>query len=355
MGKFGTLSALEDWAVDNDPITGRQEQIAASFNAALTAYTNLMADALSDLASTTDQAQLAFPGTDEAIIQELDEWGAADASKAAALGEVGFPLRLYGGTLQWTNTYLERQTPAMLAAQLDAFATADVRLIRRLLATALFKPTNTTSYFDRLATKRSFDLKALINGDGQVIPPGPSGQTFVAGSHTHYLGSATLTTAALDALINTVVEHGVDGRIVLYIARADEAAVRALTGFSAYLDRRVTVIGAAQIGSEALDITSPDDRAIGVYGGAEVWVKPWIPANYQAVLDIGGGVKPLMIRTRNGTFAGAGGFRLISQHSHYPLNADFLGREFGVGVYGRLAAAVNRSNNATYAAPTLTI
>ncbi len=355
MGKFGTLSALEDWAVDNDPVVGRQEQIAAAFNAALRAYSDLMADVLSDFADMTDQAQLAFPGTDEAIIQELDEWGAADASKATTTGDVGFPLRLYGGTLQWTNTYLERQTPAMLAAQLDAFATADVRLIRRLLATVLFKPTNTTNYFDRIGTKRTYDLKALINGDGQSIPPSPNGATFNGATHTHYLGSATLTAAALQALIDTVVEHGVDGRIVLYIARADEAAVRLLTGFSPYLDSRVTVIGASQIGSQTLDVNNPDDRAIGVFGGAEVWVKPWVPANYQAVLDIGGGVKPLMIRTRNGTFTGAGGLRLISEHSHYPLNADFLGREFGIGAYGRLNAAVNRSNNATYAAPTLTI
>jgi hypothetical protein len=354
MGKFGTLSALEDWAVDNDPITNRQEQIAASFATALDAYNQLVEEMLGELAGTTSEAQLAFPGTDTAIVQELDEWGAADASKAVTTGEVGFPLRIYGGTVQWTNTYLERATPAMLAAQLDAFATADLQNIRRILATVLFKPTNTSGYVDRLGSKRTFDLKALLNADGQAIPPSAAGTTFDGSTHTHYIGSGTLTAAHLQALIDTVVEHGVDGKAVLYIAKANEAAVRLLTGFSAYLDARLTVAAGAQYGTQALDIANPDNRAIGVFGGAEVWVKSWIPANYQVAMIIDGSLKPLMVRTRTGDFSAAGGFRLISEHTHEPLHASYYGREMGIGAYGRQRAAAGKSDNATYSAPTIT-
>jgi hypothetical protein len=353
MGKFGTLSALEDWAIDTNAITGREDTIAESFRAALAVYNDITADQLGDLANVTSDAQLAFPGVDEAIIQELDEWGAADASKATTSGEVGFPLRIYGGTVQWTNTYLERATPAMLATQLDAFAAADLRNIRRLLAITLFRPTNVTNYVDRLATKRTYDLKALLNADGQAIPPSPSGATFNGATHTHYLGSATLTAVHLQALIDTVVEHGVDGQVVLYIAKANEAAVRLLTGFSPYMDARVTVLGTGQIGNAALDITNPDDRAIGVFGGAEVWVKPWVPANYQVAMVVGGGVRPLMIRTRTGDFTQAGGFRLINEHTHHPLHAQFYGREFGMSAYGRSRAAAGKSDNATYSAPVI--
>lgn len=188
MGKFGTLSALEDWATDNGAVSGREDEIAAAFRAALDAYNKITAEMLSDLAGVTDQAQLAYPAADEAMIQELDEWGAADASKPALLGEVGFPLRIYGGTVQWTNTYLERATPALMAATLDAFAAADLRNLRRLLALALFKNTNTTGYLDRLGTKRSYDLKALLNADGQAVPPSPSGATFDGATHTHPTG-----------------------------------------------------------------------------------------------------------------------------------------------------------------------
>lgn len=353
MGKFGTLSALEDWATDNGSVSGREDEIAAAFRAALDAYNKITAEMLSDLAGVTDQAQLAYPAADEAMIQELDEWGAADASKPALLGEVGFPLRIYGGTVQWTNTYLERATPALMAATLDAFAAADLRNLRRLLALALFKNTNTTGYLDRLGTKRSYDLKALLNADGQAVPPSPSGATFDGATHTHYLANATLTAGHLQAMIDTVAEHGVDGTIVLYIAKADEATVRGLAGFSAYLDARVTVVGAAQVGTQALDVANPDNRAIGVYGGAEVWVKPWIPANYQAVVDKGAAVTPLMARTRTGELSGSGGFRMINEHSHHPLHAQFVGREIGVSPYGRHKAAVGRSNNGTYAIPTI--
>lgn len=353
MAKFGTLSVLEDLATDNGSLAGREQDIADAFTAALAAYNTLTAEMLSELADVTDQAQLAFPAADGAVIQELDEWGAADASKPAVSGEVGFPLRIYGGTLQWTNTYLKRATPALMAAMLDAFAAEDLRKIRRNLAVALFKPTNTSGYIDRLGTKRTYDLKALLNADGQAVPPSPSGTTFDGATHTHYLGSGTLTATHLQALIDTVVEHGVDGKTVLYIARADEATVRGLSGFSPYLDARITVAASAQVGTQALDIANPDNRAIGVFGGAEVWVKSWVPANYQAALIVGGGVKPLAVRTRDGRFDGPGGLSLISEHSHEPLHAQYVGREYGISAYGRHKAAAGRSNNSTYAAPVI--
>lgn len=353
MGKFGTLSALEDLAIDTDPIGNRAEQIAEQFSRALAIHNSLFTDMTSVLSSTTSDAELAYPGSDQAIIQELDEWGAADASKATTFGQMGFPLRIYGGTVQWTNTYIERASPAEMATQLDAFATADLAAFRRLLAVTFFKPTNTTGYLDRLATKRTYDLKALLNGDGQSIPMSPSGASFDGSTHTHYLANATLTAAYLQGLIDTVVEHGVDGEIVVFINKADETTVRGLTGFSAYLDARVTVVGAAQIGNQSLDVKTPDNRAIGVFGGAEVWVKQWVPANYQVVLDIGGAVKPLMIRTRTGSLSGSGAFRLINEHTHYPLHAQHIGREYGISVYGRHKAAAGRSNNASYAAPTI--
>jgi hypothetical protein len=293
-------------------------------------------------------------GADRAIVDELDEWGAADPSKATSAGNVGLPLRIYGGTVQWTRTYFKRATVSDMAAQLDAFAAADILRFQRNLKIALFKPTNTTNYFDRLDTKLTYDLKALLNADGQAIPVSPSGATFDGATHTHYLASATLNAAYLESLIDTVIEHGVNGKIVLYIARADEDTVRGLTGFSPYLDARITMVGAAQVGTASLDVTNPDNRAIGVFGGAEVWVKPWVPANYQAVLDLGGGSdKPIGIRTRTGALTGDGAFQVVAENEDYPLRAQNLGREYGVSVVGRHRGAVGRSDNATYAAPAL--
>lgn len=351
MGKYGTLNVLEDLAEDTQPVAGREDEIARRFSEALDIHNRLFADMVGDLAMLTDQPELALGAADEAIIDELDEWGAADASKAANFGQVGFPLRIYGGTIQWTRTYFEMVSAAELAAQLDAFAAADLRRFQNLLKTVLFNNTNTASYFDRLQSKRTYTLRALLNADGQSIPPGPSGTSFDGSTHTHYLANATLTAAAVQDLIDTVVEHGVDGQVVVYINKADEATVRGFTGFAPYLDARVTVTGASQVGSQALDVNNPDNRAIGVFGGAEVWVKPWVPADYQVAIDLGSAFKPLGIRTRTGSLSGSGAFRIIADHEHYPLRAQNLGREYGVSVYGRWKAAVLYSDNAAYAPP----
>ena len=354
MGKFGTLNVLEDLATQTDPIANAEAEraLAARFAEALAIH-NRMFDAMAgDLCVMTDQAELPFAGADDAIIQELDEWGAADASKATSFGNVGFPLRIYGGTVQWTRTYFQTASAAEIASQLDAFATADIKLFQNVVKAVLFKNTNTSNYLDRLQTKRSYTLKALLNADGQSIPAGPSGQTFDGSTHTHYLGKAALNAANGQELLDTVIEHGIDGKLVYYIAKADEATVRGFAGFSAYVDARVTVVGAAQIGNQSLDVQNPDNRAIGVFGGAEVWVKPWVPANYQVAADIGGSEKPLGIRTRGKSLtSGMGSFQMLADNEIYPLRARNLGREYGVSAYGRHKAAVMKSNNATYSPP----
>jgi hypothetical protein len=352
MGKFGTLSVLEDLADVNDPLSGNEAEIARRFAEALEIHNRLFDDMAGDLATTVTTHQLPFVGADTAIVQELDEWGRADASKGSTSGNLGFPLRLYGSTVQWTRTYLARATVADLAAQLDAHAAADIVNFRTLLRTVFFTNTNTASYLDRLDSKLTYTLRALLNADGQPLPMGPNGQTFDGSTHTHYLGSATYTAGATQTLIDTVVEHGVDGKVVVYIARADETTVRGFSGFAPYLDNRITVTGAAQIGSVSLDVNNPDNRAIGVFGGAEVWVKPWIPANYAVALDIGGSRKPLGIRVRSGSLtSGPGAFNKIDEHGHHPLTAQHFGREFGIAAFGREKAAVSRMNDASYAIP----
>jgi len=352
MGKFGTLSVLEDLAMVGDPVSGNEATIAQRFADALAIHNALFMDMVGDLATTVTQAQMPYIAGDTAIMQELDEWGRADASKATAVGNLGFPLRIYGSSIQWTATYFERTTVAELSAQLDAHAAADLQNFRNVMKATLFRNTNTTGYVDRLASKLTYTLRALLNADGTTIPNSPSGASFDGSTHTHYLASATYTVAAIQSLIDTVVEHGVDGKIVLYIARADEQTVRAMTGFAPYLDQRITVSGVNQTGTAALDVTSPDDRAIGVLGGAEVWVKPWIPQFYAAVIDLGASSKPIGIRVRSGTLAsGSGSFRLIDEHGHHPLHAQNLGREFGTAAFAREKAAVARLNNATYAIP----
>lgn len=351
MPQFGTLSVLEDLASwTNESVINNEEEVARRFGEALAVHNALFEDMASDYATFTSAPMLPYGGSDAAIVQELDEWGAADASKSGDFGNLGLPLRIYGSTVQWTRTAFENMSVAELAAQMDAHATADIRNFYAILRRVLFTNTNTSGYVDRLQSKLTYDLKALLNADGSAIPASPNGTTFDGSTHTHYSGSASLTQAALIALIENVVEHGVGGTVQVHISKADEATVRGLADFSPYLDSRVTVLSGV-VGTGQLDVSNPDNRAIGVLGGAEVWVKPWVPANYQIAVDVGGSEKPLAIRTRTGSLTGSGAFRIVAEHEHYPLRARNLGREYGVGVVGRHKAAALRSNNTTYAIP----
>lgn len=351
MGKFGTLSVLDDLATDERSVIEAEEFLAKRVAEALAVHNAAFAEMVSTFAFVTKERELPYGGGGEAINQELDEWGAADASKGGEAETVGLPLRIYGSTVQWTRTAFENLSVAKFAQVLDSHATADIKRFQSILRYVLFKNTNTADYVDRLDSKRKYNLYALLNADGMAIPESPNGTVFDGSTHTHYLATATLTEASLQAGIDTVVEHGVDGSLHVYIAKGNEAAVRQLTGFSPYLDSRITVIGAAQVGNQSLNVANPDNRAIGVFGGVEVWVKPWVPANYQVVVDAGASEKPLAIRTRTGDLTGAGSFRILADHEHFPLRAKNLGREYGVSVATRHKGAALRSNNATYAIP----
>jgi hypothetical protein len=103
------------------------------------------------------------------------------------------------------------------------------------------------------------------------------------------------------------------------------------------------------IGSRPLDMLNPNNRAIGIFGAAEVWVKPWMPANY--VFCWGdGGPKPLLRRIDPVT---GGNLELVAENEQFPLRATTFERRFGFGAWNRTNGAVLLTNNATYSAPTL--
>ena len=96
MGKFGTLSVLEDLASwTNESVINNETEVAQRVSDALAVHNALFEDMASDYASFTNQPQMAYGGASAAIIQELDEWGAADASKASNYGNLCIPLRIY--------------------------------------------------------------------------------------------------------------------------------------------------------------------------------------------------------------------------------------------------------------------
>ena len=95
------------------------------------------------------------------------------------------------------------------------------------------------------------------------------------------------------------------------------------------------------------------DRAIGIFGAAEVWVKPWMPANYLLVVDEGTGtMKPLAFRVQEDD-ATLSEFSIRAEDESYPLRARTMARDFGVAPANRHMAASLFVGNTSYVAPVL--
>lgn len=349
---FGTNTSFDTLAFARNTTVAQfgEDRAFDAIEMAFQAHNAQITEMLDDLSEpTTDQIR-AYGGPDTMAMEELDEFGSPEAQKISAGVTVGFPCRYYGIGLQWTRLYFRSAMANELAAQATAAMDADVKMIQRDLKRAIFYPTN-YSFIDRLHPKKlTLPVKALINADSSAIPLAPDGTSFNAATHTHYLGTSSFAAADLDAGVATVNEHFLSGKIQIFINIAQETAVRAFTGFTARLP--VTVIGAitAQQTVGELDVWNVTNRCIGDYKGVEVWVKPWIIANYVLFLHSGNGDKVLVRRSITGENSD---LQLLYDLEEYPLRSKAMAREFGFGVWNRVAAAALQINNATYTQPTI--
>jgi hypothetical protein len=292
--------------------------------------------------------------------EEMGEQSRPDASKApVSTVNIGFQLRRWGSSVQWTRDALRVISVNEFARQMDSHANMDRRRILQQIKSAIFTPTNNLTYKDSLPSRRTKNLvlpvRAFYNADGADIPDGPNGEQFDGATHTHYLGRAGGALAASDvkAVINTVLEHDPEGRIVLEIALGNEDQIRAMTGpgeFSPYVDSRIVQPQTATYaGGQSLDVRNSGDRAIGIFGPAEVWVKPWEPYNYLFAVDINGG-KPLAWRTPEDDPT-LGVFDIRAEDERYPLRARTMARDFGISVARRGKGAVLYAGGTSYVKP----
>ena len=352
---YGTLTTLDTLAslrAATGVVADIGEDVAfESIQAALAAHNQLLQESLSGFVEMTTDRLRRYGGPDTMQMEELDEFGTPGAQKISAGATLGFPLRFFGGSLQWTRLFFQNATGAELAAQVDAMMDADIKNMHRQLKLALFTPTNST-FEDRRVDHVNLPLKALVNADSAPIPIAPDGTTFNAATHTHYLGTASFAAADITSLVNTVIEHFLTGGIQLLINPAQETAVRGFTGFNQYFDPRLIPSVNQTNAMGDLDVMNITNRAIGVFGAAEVWVKPWIPASYCVAVLVGSPQKALCMRTRN---AGSGNLDLLFDNEIFPLRSRSYGREFGFGVWNRVAAAVLYTGGASYTAPATSV
>ena len=355
-GTHSILSSLRAFDAQN-VLTYGEDKLFEDFRRALNAHNRMVEDMVAPLVEVTDDRVRRYGTEMRQFMIEADEYTRADAQKIAPAGvDIGFPLRVYQASLQWTRKYLQVATVGEVADRYVAVERADAAQVRAVVQRALFTPTNNLTYKDRMIDGITLPLRALLNADSAAIPDNEFGVTFDGATHNHYLGTASLVAADITSAVNTVVEHGITGTLRIYINRAQEAAVTAMANFDAYQQPMISPGGGstADVTGQNIQPFSIYDRAIGVWDGAiEVWVKPWIPASYILVIDIDPAYRVLARRHREGQ-PGLDALQIVAEDEKYPLRAQTMEREFGVSVWTRHKAAILYAGNATYAAPTFT-
>ena len=356
---FGTLSTLDALAATQASVVEYGEDRAWNdIRVAFEARNRERNEMFGALVERTTDRQRRYGTAASKSMQRLDQFGRARAQKVTAGATVGFPLELFGDALQWTFKFLQQAgSAARIAAEVQAITDADAKLDLYAIKSALMTPTNYT-FNDVLIDDVALAVKRLVNADSAEIPLGPNGETFVGATHNHYLFTAGTTLALADftALTDTVLEHHNTGTVVVYINRAQETAVRALSGFLAFLDIRVERGGGAttDVARGSLDVMNPNNRDIGVLGAAEIRVRSWVPSGY-LIATVLGAPPPLVYRERT---AGSGDLTLVFEDERHPLRARGYEREFGMGVWTRTNAAIlfiDAGAAGAYVAPTLSL
>lgn len=271
----------------------------------------------------------------------VDEFAKVATEIAETEGiEVSFPLNKYESGIGWTQEHLDAASPEDLAKQVLRVEKADAKQIVREIKVAIYTPTPRT-FRDKHDTKRTLTIKPFLNADGEGIPAGPNAVEFDPENHTHYL-RGLLTAANVNALIEHVREHGHSKDLKLVIDGAQEQGFRDLEGegFYAYPPAGVTLGANAAYANGTLDQSDTGNRAIGIFNGAQVVVKPTAVAGYVFCYDAGEveDRKPLALREPK--LAGRRGLRTVAENAIYPLIAKIMQHFFGVGVRCRTNGAV---------------
>lgn len=314
-------------------------------------HNQLTTDMVSSFADVTDDYRRVYGSSDVLDMIEADEFSRAHTQKGQTGSEVDFPMRGYQIAIGWDRAYFQNATVADMAQTQISAQKGHIIRIRTELQKAIYQSSN-YSFVDYRDTKVSLPVKRFLNADGANIPDSPFGNTFNPATHTHYLATAAASAADVNSLISTVLEHHIGGKPTVIINRADEAQFRALTGFQPYIDSRLTLNVNQNQPYARLNPFQADNRPIGLFGSAEVWVKPWALPSYWLMTDLSDQApRPLACRVRKGQTKIE--LKVMAQLDFAPLYAKYMESEYGFGVWTRTNGAVLYTGGGAYVDPVL--
>jgi hypothetical protein len=321
------------------------ETVTSVLEADLAMYNSLVGGMLSDLCDITEDERRYFGVSSGNEMIEVDEFGVGASQRVNNPYSIYFPIKKFTFASGWTKDFMARATAADVAQKMLDAQTAHKLTLQSEIRKAIFRKTNVT-FRDYLTDNvSSLTQFRFLNGDGNSIPMGAAGESFNGTTHLHYLSSGTATVADALATINTVVEHGHGGNVVMAINRANEATVKAYSGFSALQPAWLInpmYAAASGVPAQALDTGKVDNRQIGFLGAAEVWVKSWVPSGYWFVWDKSDTRKPLGCRVPKG---GSPGLIPVGEFMSHFLSTQVFESHFGFGAWTRTNGAVFYTGN----------
>jgi len=315
------------------------------------AHNRLLRQASNSMVEPTQDRQRKYGTSIDGKFMRVDEYGPAPAQKTKSGETCGFPMYRDQFNVGFTATYLQQATVRDLAIKVQSVLRADAINIMREIKRAIFGAANYTVP-DELIDDIDINVKRFVNADGGGIPAGPNGEVFDGATHTHYDAINGLTEAALKAQIDDVVEHGHGGQVHVNINRADADTVEGFTGFKELKDPRLIPSISEDQARLTLDTSRLDNRIIGIFHGALVWTKPWVPEDYSFAFDGNDPEKPLVMREQ--VNPALRGLRLAAQDKVHPLMVEFFERDFGIAVWNRTNGHVLYFGGASYVVPTFT-
>lgn len=336
------FQSVADYGVDN---------IAPALQTELDSHNRVMEQIVTELCEVSADVQRVNGSGVGGAMQRADEFAVNPTQKAQPGAEVAFPLEKFEYPLGWTREFFLRATPADMAIMQQNAQIAHRREVIAQFRRAFFGSSNYT-FVDELGKVRlNLTVRRFWNADGSPIPAGPTGETYDGSTVTHYTAEATLSATGLTAAIDNVALKSNDaGMVRVAISKTNEAAVRLLTGFEGAVDSRFLPSAQNNDPRQPLVISTPLNRLIGYFAGAEVWVKPWATAGYAAVYDAGASDKPLVMRVDPSP--ALRGLVVAAELPGHPLYARVMEARFGFGANNRGAGAVHEFGvDGTYTDP----
>lgn len=312
--------------------------LAASIQADLDVHNRLLNDAYAYLTggtATADERRMYGVGGLLDFIQ-ADEFSRPHTQKVVTGSLVDFPLYNYQASIGWTAMFFKNKTLGDIVATQSAAKAGHALNVLKSMQRAIYPAANFTVN-DFLVRNLPLNVKRFVNADGAAIPIGPNGEVFDPATHTHYLFHNGIDNASLHALVDTVTEHRAGANPVIFINSADQVAVAALADFKPFPDPRLTVPLSASQPVQKLNLFNAGNVAIGLFGRAVVWVKPWAISNYAVCIDIDNPGKPIVLRTRDGSPLK---LEPLATNIMSPIQADYMQSEFGFGVWTRTNGAI---------------